>query len=67
MPMNASQAQSTNGLQVVEFPHDGAKTYFINAEVSHDGMQECMGRVGTLAAAWGATITFRLAASQAAQ
>ena len=58
--MNASQAQSTNGLQVVEFPHDGVKTYFINAEASQDDMQECMSHVGTLAADWGATITLQI-------
>lgn len=57
--MEESIINPTETLQIVEFPHDGVKSYFITAQASEDSMQDVFDRVSAEMAACDAKIAFQ--------
>ena len=57
--MQETTTNPTESLQVVEFPHDGVKAYFITAQASEENMHEVFEQVSTEMKAHNAQIAFQ--------
>jgi len=57
--MQKTTANSTDGLHIVEFPHDGVKAYFITAQATEETMPEVFEQVSTEMKAHDAQIAFQ--------
>ncbi len=59
LEMEETTVITNENLQIVEFPHDGVKAYFITAQTTEDNMQEVFDRVSAEMAEKDAKIAFQ--------
>jgi enamine deaminase RidA (YjgF/YER057c/UK114 family) len=59
LDMEESIINPTNSLQIVEFPHDGVKAYYITAQATEDNMHEVFDHVAAEMAERNAKIAFQ--------
>jgi enamine deaminase RidA (YjgF/YER057c/UK114 family) len=57
--MQETPLNTSDSLQIVEFPHDGVKAYYITAQATEDNMHEVFDRVSAEMAARDAKIAFQ--------